>query len=106
MKTITFCIISFFIIASSVNAEGDRYHFIHDIHTIIEYPEFAKISNEQGTVLVKIFISEKGLIQICETNSDNLLLQQWLVNQLSTITLNDPKSFNTEQYLKFEFKLI
>jgi hypothetical protein len=106
MKTITLGIILFLFIAFSAKAEGDRYDFINDIHNFIEYPEFAKTSKEQGTVLVKIFITEKGLIQICESNSDNLLLQQWLVNQLSTITIKDPTNFNTEQYLKFDFKLI
>jgi hypothetical protein len=106
MKTITLLIISLLLFSFSVKAEGNKLSIIQDINKGIEYPDFAKNGNEQGTVWVKVLISAEGFVQICESNSDNPLLQQWLVGQLATLTMSDSASYNTEHYLKFDFKRI
>jgi hypothetical protein len=106
MKTFTLLFISFFISITFAKADGNSCNIQQDIQSKIAYPGFAKACNEQGTVLVKILISENGQIKIAESNSDNVVLQQWLIKQLSVISLQDSEYFNTEHYMKFNFRLI
>lgn len=70
----------------------------------INYPEFAKETNTEGTVLVCFSINENGKISIKESNSDNESLRNYVINKLSNIILPFSGQSEEDFNMKFVFK--
>ena len=71
----------------------------------IVYPDYAKQSNEEGTVLVQVIVDENGKIQIVECNSDNESLKKYVISKLCSLELPFTGQNKEEINLKFIFKL-
>ncbi len=72
----------------------------------INYPDFAKLNNEQGTVLVNFSVDQNGKILVKQTNSDNDALCNYVVRKLTALMLSNPEEANREYNMKFVFRLL
>lgn len=72
----------------------------------IHYPQYAKDAHEEGIVLVCFCIDSNGKIILKESNSDNELLKNYVLNKLASIKLPVIGSQDEEYNMKFVFRLL
>lgn len=72
----------------------------------MEYPVFAKEMQEEGIVLVSFIIDETGKIKIIQTNTDNPLLGNYVVEKLCCMELSSCTGLQKEYNMKFVFTLL
>ncbi len=105
MKTIALffviSLISFASFASQTNPPLELY-----LKNQIDYPQFAKEYNEEGTVLVNFNVDDKGSVHVKESNSDNETLRKYVVRKLSELNLPFFETCEEEYNVKFVFRLI
>jgi hypothetical protein len=95
-----------FLLALNTYAGGITPPISQLLQNSIEYPEYAKESHEEGTVLVQVIVDENGKIQIVECNSDNESLKKYVIGKLCSLELPFTGQNNNEEInLKFVFKL-
>ncbi len=103
MKTIIL-MISLSIFSLSLFSATSIPPFENILKNEINYPEFAKETNTEGTVLVCFSINENGKISIKESNSDNDGLRNYVINKLSNLILPFSGQPDKDVNMKFVFK--
>jgi len=71
----------------------------------INYPEFAKETSTEGTVLISLTIDENGKVCVRESNSDNEGLREYVINKLNNLIMPLKGQSDEEINIKFVFKL-
>jgi TonB family protein len=72
----------------------------------IHYPQFAKENHEEGTVLVNFTVDQNGKIRIQQSNSDNEVLRDYVVQKLSALVVPAADTTESEVNMKFIFRLL
>ena len=85
------------------NSENSTSLINKEIDNIVKYPKFAKDENIQGFVVVEYQIDTYGQIKVLNTNADNDLLRNYIINVLENKTLQNTPANDMVMVAKFKF---
>jgi hypothetical protein len=111
LKSVLAVVVFIFTIEISLAAVHDPKK-TNDLNMIIKkhvlYPAYAQENNMTGFVVVAFNVNNEGKIVINQINSNLYYFQDYVINKLKELVLDDPKNYqdNNQYYYRFDFQLL